>query len=211
MIADPRFEEISSLIQAGEKDQARRVLSDVLRERPDSADAWYWAAYITDDRAKRIQALEKALALNPAHEKALKALTVLKDDDPLNDFLAAPTSSAPPTPAQQPVVYVNVTNTTSPSPSTVIGGTTVNSGAFWVGFLVSLLTGIYGVSHLMTGKVGGALGAFLAYSILWPILAFVLIVISAGICLLAVLPLHIYLAYTVNQRGASLSTVTAVA
>lgn len=214
MIVDPRFQQISSLIQASNKNQARQLLSEVLRERPDDADAWYWAAYITDDQAKRIQALEKALALDPTHEKALKALTVLKDNDPLNDFLAAPASGgSSATAQQQPVVYVNVTNTTTASsgPSMILDGATVNSGAFWVGFLVSLLTGIYGVAHLMTGKGGGAVGAFVLYSIFWPIVAFTLVVVSAGICALGVLPLHIYFAYTVNKRGASVSTLAAVA
>lgn len=213
MISDPRLQQISSLIQSGDTASARPLLSEVMKERPNDPEAWYLAAYITDDKEKRLQALEKVIALDPTHEKAQKALAVMKDSNPLNDFLEAPSSSAKPAPQyaqapQQPVVYVNVQNAPVVN-ATAIAGTgaavlQTNGVAFWVGFLVALFTGIYGVAHLINGKIGGAVMSFLLFSVVWPIVIVGTTAVSAGICLIGVLPLHIYFAYTQAKKGATI-------
>jgi len=80
----------------------------------------------------------------------------------------------------------------------------INQTALWVGFLLSLFTGIYGLSHLINGKVGGAISAFFLYSVIWPIVAGIIIMFTFGIGFFVVLPVHLWLCWSVNEQGAIL-------
>jgi hypothetical protein len=79
-----------------------------------------------------------------------------------------------------------------------------NGVAFWVGFLIALFPSIYGVAHLLNGKLGGALKSFLIFSIIWPAIVALLVSISAGLCAIVLLPLHVYFAYTQAKEGATI-------
>jgi hypothetical protein len=57
-----------ALAQAGQRFEARRALQDVVEADPDRALAWMWLATITEDRATRIEYLERALTLDPTDE-----------------------------------------------------------------------------------------------------------------------------------------------
>jgi hypothetical protein len=61
--------EVRSLIHQGDKRGALKALQQVIKEQP-SADAWYMAARLTDDRAKARKYLQRALMLDPTHRKA---------------------------------------------------------------------------------------------------------------------------------------------
>jgi len=82
-LIDPRKQEASALIKAGDTEAARDLISQILRDDSRDADGWYLAAYLVNDRAKKIEALERALQFDPSHEMALKALNTYRDNDPL--------------------------------------------------------------------------------------------------------------------------------
>jgi hypothetical protein len=66
------------LAKAGNRDEAKRILKDVLSLDPTNADVWYLAAYLSDTKEDRITALTVALELNPAHSGAKKVLAQLQ-------------------------------------------------------------------------------------------------------------------------------------
>lgn len=61
-------------IRAGNKDVGRRLLVAHLHEFPEDAAAWLWLASVTDDQARRIQALQRVLELEPDNALAVKQL-----------------------------------------------------------------------------------------------------------------------------------------
>ncbi len=67
----------ASLIKAGRKDEANAVLRDYLDINPRSADAYYLFALAAPTREYAIRHLQRAVALDPAHEKANAALRKL--------------------------------------------------------------------------------------------------------------------------------------
>lgn len=67
------YYDIEAAIRTGHVDYARERLRDTLQENPD-AEAWYLAALVAVTPEQRISMLEKALAINPHHERALRAL-----------------------------------------------------------------------------------------------------------------------------------------
>jgi len=70
------LQEISDSIKFGDKAHARELLDQVLREQP-SAEAWYLAAQVTESLEETQAALKKALALDPTHANAQRALAAL--------------------------------------------------------------------------------------------------------------------------------------
>lgn len=93
------------LIKAGQKEQARALLIQILQKEPANEAAWLWLTECLTDDLQRIQALEVCLKFNPNSEKARKALQVLRE------------KSAP---AQRPAPHPPVVPTTpEPAPSSI--------------------------------------------------------------------------------------------
>lgn len=68
----------AQLIRRGNKKQAKKTLDAVLAGNPRSSSGWFLSAFVTDDRAKKIEALERAVALNPRHVEARRRLAALR-------------------------------------------------------------------------------------------------------------------------------------
>ncbi len=75
------------LLQEGDKDGAKKLITGVLKTSPDNASAWYLASYLTDSPDKKLQALKRALTVDPP-------LAKLRGDDPLDELLSNGFSSA---------------------------------------------------------------------------------------------------------------------
>lgn len=78
-------------LRQGDPQTARRLLGPVLLEQP-SADAWYLAARLSDDREQQIAHLRQALALDNWHSRADRMLTALEGVKPV------PAAALPPEP-----------------------------------------------------------------------------------------------------------------
>src|SRR5262245_5039834 len=60
--------------KAGNKDQARQLLSQAVQQDPNDEQAWYYLAAAVDNPAQRKMALEKVLAINPNNDRARQVL-----------------------------------------------------------------------------------------------------------------------------------------
>jgi hypothetical protein len=230
----------AQLMKDGDKDGAKKLVAGVLQVGKDHPDAWYLYACLTDDKNKKMQALQQTLALSPNHTRAQQMLSELNKVDDLFDGIlpaAAPAPAtmyhmpaqpyAPPSPqpmpvqpyahpspqavpampaqaAQPPVVYVNVSQAQTNQQRVNVGGrtTSVNQMALVLGFIAAGFFGIFGIGHLFNGKIGGALLNFIG-GIIWLVSATAVAVLSAGICLLGLVPLHFYLAWATSKNGAT--------
>jgi len=72
-----RLQEAIMLAQAGQRTEARRLLDEIIQSDPNQELAWMWLASVSADRQERIQALERALSLNPNNSTAQQAYTQL--------------------------------------------------------------------------------------------------------------------------------------
>lgn len=68
--------DIKSALRQNDRQTAIDLLADTLREKP-SADAWYLAATLTHDHAKKVKCLQTALFMDPKHIKSKDLLREL--------------------------------------------------------------------------------------------------------------------------------------
>jgi hypothetical protein len=86
------------LAQAGQRDQARPLLRQVVKSQPHSEAAWLWLAAVAETPAERLEALKTAFLLNPSNQQTRSALQSL--GQPLDDLAqAAPIAPDSPPPA----------------------------------------------------------------------------------------------------------------
>jgi hypothetical protein len=76
-MVDP-IEQVKRAIREGDKAKARQMLKKLLRVQP-SADAWTLAAIVSDDKAQKIKALQRALTIDEWHTTANRMLMELQD------------------------------------------------------------------------------------------------------------------------------------
>lgn len=65
---------IEAAIRVGDIAYARELVREAIKHSPPDADLWYLAALVAGAPQQETIYLEKALALNPAHEQARLAL-----------------------------------------------------------------------------------------------------------------------------------------
>jgi len=75
----PTLGEVHTAISTNNRKQAASMLQTLIQKKP-SADAWFLAAKLTNDRSKKIQYLRTATFLNPKHQKSLTYLRELGED-----------------------------------------------------------------------------------------------------------------------------------
>jgi twitching motility two-component system response regulator PilG len=63
---------------AGHRELAREIVGEVMEYDENLEDAWLLRAYIADDPAQKIEDFERALALNPASDRAQTGLSLAK-------------------------------------------------------------------------------------------------------------------------------------
>jgi hypothetical protein len=69
MEATQRLQHAIALAQAGERDRARALLREIVRDEPQSEVAWLWLSAVVDDPREQLDALERAQAINPANAR----------------------------------------------------------------------------------------------------------------------------------------------
>ncbi len=81
-MSDTKLEEIIEIEQQGYRATAVRRLGKYLRENPDSAEGWYYMARFSAEPRQQYQAIQRALKLDPASEKAQAFLEALLQENP---------------------------------------------------------------------------------------------------------------------------------
>ena len=69
------------MLKHGDRATARKKLTQVLKENPQSEMAWLWMSAVVTEPEKRQQCLERTLKINPYNEKARRALERLNEKD----------------------------------------------------------------------------------------------------------------------------------
>jgi hypothetical protein len=69
-----------ALAESGDHRTAAGLLAAWVQAHPESELAWYWLGQCLEDPLKRRQCYERVLALNPAHEAALRMLIRLENE-----------------------------------------------------------------------------------------------------------------------------------
>lgn len=75
----PTIHEINTAITTKDRKQALSMLQLLIKQKP-SAEAWYLAAKLTQDREKKIQYLRTALLFDHTHRLSQKYLRELGED-----------------------------------------------------------------------------------------------------------------------------------
>ena len=81
-------------LKAGDKEQARRLLAQSLREDPNSERAWQWMYNAANNDAEREKCLSEILRINPGNEKARQEHARLFGDAAVGEIFSAPGAQA---------------------------------------------------------------------------------------------------------------------
>lgn len=79
---DEKLQQAIVATRAGQKKKAQFLLTETLKENPEEVQAWFLLSHLVDSERKQIAYLEKAIALDPGHDKARQRLTQLKAAEP---------------------------------------------------------------------------------------------------------------------------------
>jgi hypothetical protein len=73
-----KLQEAVSLYNKGDKSQALKLLSEIVKQEPNNSVAWYGLSLCLDDPDKKIYCLKRVLSLDPSHMKAQQSLEKLQ-------------------------------------------------------------------------------------------------------------------------------------
>ena len=118
-------------LKAGNKAQARKMLSAILKKDKQNEMAWLWMSQTMSEREKKKQCFERVLAINPNNEHAQRAMAKLEGRRP------------PPPKKKQPTNPYLVETDEKKAKAKVIGVVSfLLAGLFFVGGLVAFGFGI---------------------------------------------------------------------
>ncbi len=143
--------------RAGEKSTARRLLSQVIQEDPNSEAAWLWLSSVLDTPQGRAHCLRQVLALNPRNQTAQKGLAALEDAPPAPAIVAQtpPAEALPPVETKEPALVEVLPEEPAPAWQDLVG-----SQRFWQVTLLSLaVVASILVGFLLYAVLGGAFAA----------------------------------------------------
>jgi len=212
--------EARELIVDGERAQALSKVQDALRLNKSNTDALWMFATLTKDVDKAKAALKRLLSLDPENDKASKMLNKLEsaeDDELFGDSKAKEDEQSKimkemlkqqqallEKQSQQPVINITNTAANTNTMNQAVGGAMaagVNQTALIIGFLVAIFLGIFGMAHLLNGKIGtGILYWILGWVIWFPLMV---VIAATGIGACFVIPLHIWVSYSQAKSGAT--------
>jgi hypothetical protein len=75
---EDRLQQAISMSRAGDKEEARQLLSKILEDEKNNEVAWLWLADTMPDDEHRMEVLQESLFYNPDFELARKGLETLK-------------------------------------------------------------------------------------------------------------------------------------
>lgn len=75
---NPKLQQAMSAAREGRSKEAQVLLTQILSQDPEEAQAWFLLSHMVDSEQKQIAYLQKVLALDPQHEKAAQRLALLE-------------------------------------------------------------------------------------------------------------------------------------
>lgn len=113
---DATLNEAIAAIQGGDVTRARKLLSRLVLDHPESADAWWWLAQTLDDPDKQAFCYRKILALDPEHAGARERLGMpVAEPEPIPPPVPHPerhpAEEEPAAPAKRPARRSGLTST----------------------------------------------------------------------------------------------------
>ncbi len=135
-----RLQQAIEMAQAGQRQEARLLLQQILVENPSMVTAWLWLATVAVDDDERISALQRVMELDPENNTArvaLERLGVLIDETP---------------PPNQRVTWPSVSDTS-------LEGGSFLSRSELVLIVAIIIVGIMVISGLLIAREVGGLGA----------------------------------------------------
>jgi len=91
-----QLRQVMDHLRNGEINQAQALIRSLAREYPQDADVWYAAALVAENTDNKVQALIRALQLNPQHAAAKRLLDSLRIYEPEPNFWPDPTAQKQP-------------------------------------------------------------------------------------------------------------------
>jgi len=79
MHAIPDLKLAIDLAKSGNKTEAAKILTALLKEQPENEAAWLWLASCLKNNQQKLYCLHQALALNPENQTTQKAIQKIKD------------------------------------------------------------------------------------------------------------------------------------
>lgn len=67
---NPTLQQAIELIRKGQLKAAQPLLVQVIKQQPNSEDAWYWLSFVVSDQRQQIDCLQRVLRINPANKQA---------------------------------------------------------------------------------------------------------------------------------------------
>ena len=87
---DEKLKEAIAAVRMGDKQTAKRQLTELLDSDPEQVQGWYLLSLLVDSPQKQAVYLSKTLSLNPNHEKARQQLAALQSAGDLAATTPAP-------------------------------------------------------------------------------------------------------------------------
>lgn len=120
------------VLKKGDKAQARKMLSAILKKEPQNEMAWLWMSQTMNDPQKKRQCFDKVLAINPENEHAQRAIAKLEGRRP------------PPKKKVKPKNPYEVNTAETQAKAKIIGKVGfLLSGLFAIGGLIALVIGLF--------------------------------------------------------------------
>jgi len=80
---NPKLQQAMSAAREGRSKEAQVLLTQILSQDPEEAQAWFLLSHLVDSEQKQLAYLKKVLALDPHHEKAAQRLAHLEREPEL--------------------------------------------------------------------------------------------------------------------------------
>ncbi len=77
-VAESLLQKANRAAISGERQEAAKMLNEVLKQNPDLEEAWILKSYLAESFSEKVTAFEKVLALNPENEAAISGLASLR-------------------------------------------------------------------------------------------------------------------------------------
>ncbi len=165
MSQDEAIQRAVALIKAGDKDGARQVLQDLLRQDRDNLAGWQGMARLANDEKEALFCLKQILRLDPGNRWAtgqLARIEQLARFEPPAENIEAPPPSPPAEPAE---IYRIAPAEDQPTPPEIVPSSTYTSSFKWKserkrGCLGSMGIGVFALGAALILVVVGLVIAF---------------------------------------------------